>query len=338
MAMSRIVQNRTAQQQSSPLNIGLGTSINGQPNYDIGMTIDPSMSDRARGLMQGLMGGGGGGGVGGGGGGFGGGGATATTQNVKDEQLMSHQLNQLLAEGSPYIDQARRGAMETHAGRGMLNTSMAAGAGEREAIQAGVPIAGFDAQRFGSVADQNMAAQNAVEMANLQSRTQMGAANASAAASRANAESARQAALQQMYLGHEFGAMDDYRRHMLGMETREDTQAFQAGQADIDRHLQDRQFGASMGLDYARLGETARQADQNLWGNVNQGLMQIGNNIFANPDMSAQQQTSAWQNMINNIGPSMGQGSLGMIPPHLMNQVAGPQASNAVSRMPPIRI
>lgn len=61
------------------------------------------------------------------------------------------QLSTLLAAESPYIEQARRRGEEQAARRGMLTTSISAGAAEREAIAAALPIAQQDAETYARV-------------------------------------------------------------------------------------------------------------------------------------------------------------------------------------------
>jgi hypothetical protein len=58
------------------------------------------------------------------------------------------QLESLLGADSPYIDRARLSAMEYANSRGLLNSSMAAGAGEAAAIDAALPIAQSDASAY----------------------------------------------------------------------------------------------------------------------------------------------------------------------------------------------
>jgi hypothetical protein len=82
------------------------------------------------------------------------------TQTVQGNQLVANQLDNLTASDSPYIQQARDHAMEAASTRGMMMSTMAAGSSQRAAIDAALPIAQQDAQRYGSVADQNMAATN----------------------------------------------------------------------------------------------------------------------------------------------------------------------------------
>jgi hypothetical protein len=73
---------------------------------------------------------------------------TITPREIKPEETVESRLTNLLETDSPYIEIARQGAKETAAERGLLSTSIAAGAGERAAIEAGLPIAQQDAGTF----------------------------------------------------------------------------------------------------------------------------------------------------------------------------------------------
>ena len=85
---------------------------------------------------------------------------TAAQTNVTGDQLTSNQLNGLLSSDNPYIQNARARANEAGSARGLLNSSITAGAGEAAAINAALPIAQNDAQRYGNVADNNTLALN----------------------------------------------------------------------------------------------------------------------------------------------------------------------------------
>jgi len=65
---------------------------------------------------------------------------------VSDNELVSGNLNKLLAQGSPYLEKARSDSLQMALGRGLQNSSIAAGAGEAAAIGAALPIAQGDAQ------------------------------------------------------------------------------------------------------------------------------------------------------------------------------------------------
>ena len=79
---------------------------------------------------------------------------TATTID-SNRGTVAGQMRGLLAENSPYLQVARAGALQTAASRGLLNTSMAAGAGEEAAIKQALPIAQQDAQTYADIGKQN---------------------------------------------------------------------------------------------------------------------------------------------------------------------------------------
>jgi hypothetical protein len=85
---------------------------------------------------------------------------TAAQTNVTGDQLVENRLNGLLSSDNPYIQRARTRSSEAASGRGLLNSSIAAGAGEAAAIDAALPIAQDDARRYGTVADNNTVALN----------------------------------------------------------------------------------------------------------------------------------------------------------------------------------
>lgn len=76
------------------------------------------------------------------------------------KETVSGQLDALLKSGSPYLDRARAGAEQYANKRGLLNSSIAAGAGEGAAIDAALPIANADANVYGTAARDNQAARN----------------------------------------------------------------------------------------------------------------------------------------------------------------------------------
>lgn len=83
-----------------------------------------------------------------------------TSWNVSKDQTVAGQLSSLLASDSPLMQQARTRAMQTAQSRGLLNSSMAASAGEAAMYDAAMPIATADAQTYGSAAQFNADAGN----------------------------------------------------------------------------------------------------------------------------------------------------------------------------------
>lgn len=74
---------------------------------------------------------------------------------VGADQTVQGQLQNILADNSPIIQQARSQAQQQANSRGLLNTSLAATAGESAAIQNALPIAQADAQTFAKAAGYN---------------------------------------------------------------------------------------------------------------------------------------------------------------------------------------
>ena len=70
-------------------------------------------------------------------------------------ETVAGQLHSLLSSGNPYVERAKSGARDTANQRGLLNTSMAAGAGEAAAIDAALPIASADANVYGTASREN---------------------------------------------------------------------------------------------------------------------------------------------------------------------------------------
>jgi hypothetical protein len=84
----------------------------------------------------------------------------AVTQQVTPQSTVSGQLDSLLSANSPYLEQARLAAMNQASSRGLLNSSLAAGAGEAAAIQSALPIATQDANTYFAQAQANQNARN----------------------------------------------------------------------------------------------------------------------------------------------------------------------------------
>jgi len=81
-------------------------------------------------------------------------------------ETVAGQMNSLLGQDSTYLQAARGRAAQQSNARGLLNSSMAAGAGEKAAIESALPIATADAATYGKAADYNVSTSNAVRTAN----------------------------------------------------------------------------------------------------------------------------------------------------------------------------
>lgn len=116
---------------------------------------------------------------------------TAATRTVdQPTETVQGQLGSMLASGSPYLERARAGAAQTANRRGLINSSIAAGAGEAAAIDAAAPIAQADANIYNQASGQNLQYRNQAESQNAQLGTQVNMQNATEA-NRAAAQNAQ---------------------------------------------------------------------------------------------------------------------------------------------------
>lgn len=93
------------------------------------------------------------------------------------KETVAGQLNTLTAKDSPLMTRARTGAMQTANARGLMNSSIAAGAGEAAAIDSALPIATADANIQGVTSRDNQSAQNAFGFQQLQANSAKELAN-----------------------------------------------------------------------------------------------------------------------------------------------------------------
>jgi hypothetical protein len=177
------------------------------------------------------------------------GGNNAYTRQVQDNELVSNQLNGLLAPGSQYIDLARQSGLDTANSRGLLNSSMAAGAAQAEAIKAALPIAQGNAQAYNAAAQQNLDALNTILATRMNNQTSRANANTAAGAQRYSAQ--------------------------LGLQNNREQRQYSGEQAGINRNFQD--YMTQMGY-----GQQQRMAAFQLGGNLLQNSQTFNHNLFLN--------------------------------------------------------
>jgi hypothetical protein len=85
---------------------------------------------------------------------------TPVLDTVQENETVQGQLRNILDEDSKLMQTARTRGLQTGAARGLLNSSMAAQAGEQAVIDTAMPIAGADAAAYRQAAGKNVAAQN----------------------------------------------------------------------------------------------------------------------------------------------------------------------------------
>lgn len=88
-------------------------------------------------------------------------GYTPTEFHVDNNQTVSGQLSRILAQDSPLLQQARARAAAEMNSKGLLNTSIAIGAGEAAAIGQALPVAQQDARTYEAANTNTVNARNA---------------------------------------------------------------------------------------------------------------------------------------------------------------------------------
>lgn len=110
--------------------------------------------------------------------------ATGTNWDVNQNQTVAGQLSGILSSNSPLLQQAQARALQAMNSRGLLNSSMAVGAGESALYDAALPIAQADASTYANSGRYNADVANNMSQFN---------ANANNTASQFNAGATQQA-------------------------------------------------------------------------------------------------------------------------------------------------
>lgn len=129
---------------------------------------------------------------------------SATPTDVPANAKVSSQLNDIIAAGSPLMQQAEASARNQMNQRGLINSSIGVTAGQNAVISAATPIAQQDANTYATAAQQTAAAQNTAAQQNASLATQTSVSNAgqtNAALSQAAAASNTEATTAQTIAG-----------------------------------------------------------------------------------------------------------------------------------------
>lgn len=156
----------------------------------------------------------------------------AQTREVQDNDLAQHQLNRILSKDSPLMQLSKTQGMQYGNSRGLLNSSIAAGASQNAMIQNAAPIATNDANTYFSQG-------------------------------RANQDSTNQFRLTQATHQHE--AAEAAKQRAFQAEQDAIIREFQARENALEREFQSSQNSAER---QARMDELARQSATELFRQV----------------------------------------------------------------------
>lgn len=109
--------------------------------------------------------------------------ATATAAStapftVANKATVQGQLKEILASGSPLLEEAEANARQAMAGRGLINSSIALSAGRKALYDVALPIAGADAATWDRAATNTTATENQVRQFNAANETDVSKTNA----------------------------------------------------------------------------------------------------------------------------------------------------------------
>lgn len=222
----------------------------------------------------------------------------AYTRQVTGDELVYNQMNKYLDQNGAYIGSARRRGLEQSNARGMLNSSIAAGAAERSAIDAASPLAMQDASTYGKTQSENMGALNEglMQQRDIMNQQEM-------------------ARWQSVNAGIQAGVQADIARDQMAqdMQMQRERLAYEGEQAGLSRYhdlgmsqnqygLQD-YYGARQddrtfryGVASASIGQNMQ--DQSYW------FQNFTNSYFENPDIFSPQDMGIIAGYGQTIAPS----------------------------------
>lgn len=192
------------------------------------------------------------------------------------------QVESLLAQDNPLLQRARTIAMQNMNQRGLVNSSMAQGAGTAAMIDRITPIAQQDAQIYSQRAADNMDAVNSANQFNVNQNNQLlsqGLSIGSTAKLQADQQTF-QAAQAELDRAAQVASQDKSIKAQMDLQTAQ--QNFQSAQAALDRTqqsaLSQAQISSNERLTLAQIEATAKNLNTSNQAQMDQIKLQIENN------------------------------------------------------------
>jgi len=223
--------------------------------------------------------------------------ARAHTREAQQNEMSAYHLDQMLASDSPLMRRARMQAMAGAGGRGLMNSSIAQGAAMGSMIDRAQPFALQDATAHQRAATESLTAKNQASLTNAELGTRAGIAGMQANANR-----------DQLMMQADMSGNQDVLRHILGMEAREDQQAFQAAEnfAQRDWQTKEREGGQefqNQQREFQNIWQSEENKDRAVERWVELNLQRSSNRevamaqtlaqIYSNPNLTAREQDAA---------------------------------------------
>lgn len=222
----------------------------------------------------------------------------AAQVDITPESTVSGQMEGLLSKSSPYMELARTGAKEEFNRRGLLNTSMAVGAGEKAAIESSLPIAQQDASTYGQSLLANQQATNVAAGQGAELGTQTELANV--AAENRITEAQTQLSAEQQLSQQQAGLQEG----LMGAEVA-NKERFAAFDADIRTRLAGVQQRYALQLENLSQGYEIEKNLDTAMGTMYDGALRSIATVLNDPGMTSAQSTSAVKVLIDNLGSGL---------------------------------
>lgn len=241
--------------------------------------------------------------------------AAAYEREVQDRERAQYQLDQMLAENGPLMRRAAASGMAVAGQRGLMNSSLAAGAAQGAMMDRAQPYVLSDADAYRQAASESMAAKNAAAQLNAQLRTQanISGAELTGAWDRAAMQAKAEALMQEYQRRWQSGESEAQRMWQSGENAEQ--RSWQSNENLLNR---DWQTGERIATQDWQSGENQLNRDWTSEENMhqrmlqwttaqlqtyasmrmseNQAMAQVMANIFGNPNLTAAEQRAAWAN------------------------------------------
>lgn len=246
--------------------------------------------------------------------------ADTFTRDVKGNETVQGQIENLLAQNSPLLQRARSQAAEQAASRGLLNSTMGVQAGETAVLNTALPIAQQDASTYLTTSRDNQAVQNQASQFNAGQRTQVSQTNAGLInnAQAFTAQAANDASKNNMDATNTARQFTSQAGNTASLQNAQMSNT--ASQFGANANNQASQFNASQINDLTKLGisneHQTELAQLNNQAQLNQQTVSSNNGMFQqvtsqisaimqNPNMTPDAKQQAVNNLVQQLRNSM---------------------------------
>lgn len=228
-------------------------------------------------------------------------------------QTVQGQVNSILAKDSPLMQRARTLATQQMAQRGLVNSSMAVGAGQAAMVDRALPMAQQDASTYSATAAENMAARNRAAEVNVGASNQFGLQESAQGFQAAqqliqNDFNQRMQVLQES--GMDFRQARDIssreamqRLEQMGIQNRFDQElALKSDMFNVEQYNAERRLILQNQAEFDRLGlqlkANTSAIPSNFAATISANAMNGVNSVMADANLNADQKRAAIDNIV----------------------------------------